>query len=118
MWTGFPWSPARGRLVGFLTRGDIVRKLIGPEKRPVNRDVYREPYRVVNAVRFTRSRFTVHDPHRGAPPRALTKENEMAGKYTLTIIKPDAFGAHKTGKIIALLEEKGFIGEGVARPAS
>jgi nucleoside-diphosphate kinase len=33
----------------------------------------------------------------------------MAGKYTLTIIKPDAFGAHKTGKIIALLEEKGFM---------
>lgn len=32
----------------------------------------------------------------------------MAGNYTLTIIKPDAFGAHKTGKIIALLEEKGF----------
>jgi nucleoside-diphosphate kinase len=33
----------------------------------------------------------------------------MAGTYTLTIVKPDAFGAHKTGKIIALLEEKGFI---------
>ena len=32
----------------------------------------------------------------------------MAGKYTLTIIKPDAFGANKAGKIIALLEEKGF----------
>jgi len=32
----------------------------------------------------------------------------MAGNYTLTIIKPDAFGAAKTGKIIALLEEKGF----------
>ena len=32
----------------------------------------------------------------------------MAGNYTLTIVKPDAFGAHKTGKIIALLEEKGF----------
>jgi nucleoside-diphosphate kinase len=32
----------------------------------------------------------------------------MAGNYTLTIIKPDAFGAHKTGKILALLEEKGF----------
>jgi nucleoside-diphosphate kinase len=32
----------------------------------------------------------------------------MAGTYTLTIIKPDAFGAHKTGKIVALLEEKGF----------
>jgi nucleoside-diphosphate kinase len=33
----------------------------------------------------------------------------MAGTYTLTIVKPDAFGAHKSGKIIALLEEKGFI---------
>ena len=32
----------------------------------------------------------------------------MAGNYTLTIIKPDAFGATKSGKIIALLEEKGF----------
>ena len=32
----------------------------------------------------------------------------MAGNYTLTIIKPDAFGASKAGKIIALLEEKGF----------
>lgn len=32
----------------------------------------------------------------------------MAGDYTLTIIKPDAFGANKAGKIIALLEEKGF----------
>ena len=32
----------------------------------------------------------------------------MAGNYTLTIVKPDAFGAAKTGKIIALLEEKGF----------
>src|SRR6266566_256618 len=32
----------------------------------------------------------------------------MAGDYTLTIIKPDAFGAGKAGKIIALLEEKGF----------
>ena len=32
----------------------------------------------------------------------------MAGNYTLTIIKPDAFGAAKAGKIIALLEEKGF----------
>ena len=27
---------------------------------------------------------------------------------TLTIVKPDAFGAGKAGKIIALLEEKGF----------
>jgi nucleoside-diphosphate kinase len=32
----------------------------------------------------------------------------MAGIYTLTIVKPDAFGAGKAGKIIALLEEKGF----------
>ena len=32
----------------------------------------------------------------------------MAGNYTLTIIKPDAFGAGKAGKILALLEEKGF----------
>jgi nucleoside-diphosphate kinase len=32
----------------------------------------------------------------------------MAGNYTLTIVKPDAFGAAKAGKIIALLEEKGF----------
>ena len=32
----------------------------------------------------------------------------MAGNHTLTIIKPDAFGASKTGKIIALFEEKGF----------
>lgn len=32
----------------------------------------------------------------------------MAGNYTLTIIKPDAFGASKAGKIIALLEDKGF----------
>jgi nucleoside-diphosphate kinase len=30
------------------------------------------------------------------------------GNYTLTIVKPDAFGAGKAGKIIALLEEKGF----------
>ena len=32
----------------------------------------------------------------------------MAGNYTLTIIKPDAFGAKKAGKIIAHLEEQGF----------
>ena len=32
----------------------------------------------------------------------------MEGNYTLTIIKPDAFGAAKAGKIIALLEENGF----------
>jgi nucleoside-diphosphate kinase len=32
----------------------------------------------------------------------------MAGTRTLTIIKPDAFGARKAGKIIAHLEEAGF----------
>lgn len=32
----------------------------------------------------------------------------MAGKHTLTIIKPDAFGAAKAGRIISLLEDKGF----------
>ena len=32
----------------------------------------------------------------------------MAGNYTLTIVKPDAFGAGKAGKIMALLEDKGF----------
>jgi nucleoside-diphosphate kinase len=32
----------------------------------------------------------------------------MAGSKTLTIIKPDAFGAGKAGKIIAHLEEAGF----------
>jgi nucleoside-diphosphate kinase len=32
----------------------------------------------------------------------------MAGTRTLAIVKPDAFGAGKAGKIIALLEEKGF----------
>ena len=32
----------------------------------------------------------------------------MAGNTTLTIIKPDAFGTGKAGKIFALLEEKGF----------
>ena len=32
----------------------------------------------------------------------------MAANRTLTIIKPDAFGAGKAGKIIALLEQKGF----------
>ena len=32
----------------------------------------------------------------------------MAGNTTLTIIKPDAFGAGKAGKIVALLEERGF----------
>lgn len=32
----------------------------------------------------------------------------MAGNLTLTIIKPDAFGSGKAGKIIALLEHQGF----------
>ena len=32
----------------------------------------------------------------------------MAGNYTLTIIKPDAFTSGKAGKIISLLEEQGF----------
>jgi nucleoside-diphosphate kinase len=32
----------------------------------------------------------------------------MAGTYTLTIVKPDAFGAGKAGKIIAHLEQQGF----------
>ncbi len=32
----------------------------------------------------------------------------MAGNYTLTIIKPDAFNAGKAGKIIAHLEQQGF----------
>jgi nucleoside-diphosphate kinase len=32
----------------------------------------------------------------------------MAGNRTLTIIKPDAFGARKAGRIIAQLEQAGF----------
>ena len=32
----------------------------------------------------------------------------MAGNYTLTIVKPDAFGGGKAGKIIAHLEAQGF----------
>ena len=32
----------------------------------------------------------------------------MAGNYTLTIIKPDAFGGGKAGKIIAHLEQQDF----------
>lgn len=32
----------------------------------------------------------------------------MAGNYTLTIIKPDAFSGGKAGKIIAHLEAQGF----------
>ena len=33
----------------------------------------------------------------------------MAGNRTLTIIKPDAFGASKAGKILAHLEAHGFV---------
>ena len=33
----------------------------------------------------------------------------MAANYTLTIVKPDAFGAGKAGKIIAHLEAQGFV---------
>lgn len=33
----------------------------------------------------------------------------MAGNYTLTIIKPDAFGSGKAGKVIAHLEAQGFV---------
>lgn len=32
----------------------------------------------------------------------------MAGNYTLTIVKPDAFGSGKAGKVIAHLEQQGF----------
>ncbi len=32
----------------------------------------------------------------------------MAGNFTLTIIKPDAFGTGKAGKILAHLEAQGF----------
>src|SRR6058998_3307624 len=32
----------------------------------------------------------------------------MAGNFTLTIVKPDAFGAGKAGNIIAHLEQQGF----------
>jgi len=33
----------------------------------------------------------------------------MAGNFTLTIVKPDAFGGGKAGKIIAHLEQQGFV---------
>jgi nucleoside-diphosphate kinase len=33
----------------------------------------------------------------------------MAANYTLTIVKPDAFGAGKAGKIIGHLEAQGFV---------
>jgi nucleoside-diphosphate kinase len=36
------------------------------------------------------------------------QDHEMAGNFTLTIIKPDAFGSGKAGKIIAHLEQQGF----------
>lgn len=36
----------------------------------------------------------------------------MAGNRTLAIIKPDAFGARKAGKILALLEDRGFVVRG------
>ena len=32
----------------------------------------------------------------------------MAGNFTFAIVKPDAFATGKTGRILALLEEKGF----------
>lgn len=32
----------------------------------------------------------------------------MAGNFTLAIVKPDAFGAGKAGKILAHLEQQGF----------
>ena len=35
----------------------------------------------------------------------------MAGNRTLTIVKPDAFGSGKAGKIIAHLEGAGFRGQ-------
>src|SRR6476469_771226 len=38
----------------------------------------------------------------------LGTDFEMAGNRTLTIIKPDAFGSGKAGKIIAHLEAGGF----------
>jgi len=33
----------------------------------------------------------------------------MAGNRTLTIVKPDAFGAQKAGRILAHLEAQGFV---------
>jgi len=33
----------------------------------------------------------------------------MAGNRTLTIVKPDAFGAQKAGQILAHLEAQGFV---------
>lgn len=32
----------------------------------------------------------------------------MAGNFTFAIVKPDAFASGKTGRILALIEEKGF----------
>src|SRR5262249_50175823 len=45
--------------------------------------------------------------HRSQTHRTL-RISPMAGNYTLTIIKPDAFGGGKAGKIIAHLEAQGF----------
>ena len=41
----------------------------------------------------------------------------MAGNRTLTIVKPDAFGAGKAGKIIAHLEGEGFRVRAARAPA-
>jgi nucleoside-diphosphate kinase len=44
-----------------------------------------------------------------AAPTILNHEAfKMAGKHTLTIIKPDAFGSGKAGLILAHLENAGF----------
>jgi nucleoside-diphosphate kinase len=43
--------------------------------------------------------------------RTLTKslqDIDMAGSRTLTIVKPDAFGSGKAGKVVAHLEQGGF----------
>ena len=42
------------------------------------------------------------------PLTFFLSEQSMAGRHTLTIIKPDAFNAGKAGLIIALLEKQGF----------
>src|SRR5687768_17286769 len=39
---------------------------------------------------------------------ANSSDTDMAGTRTLTIIKPDAFGSGKAGKILAHLEAGGF----------
>lgn len=38
----------------------------------------------------------------------LNKKQEMAGKRTFTMIKPDAFSAGNSGAIIKMIEEAGF----------